>query len=68
MKLGPSNYVQESKVQFVVDAVYSFAHALHLAWGDLCDPDEGYCRSLKELDGESFYKTYLLNVSFIGKI
>lgn len=59
-------YKQESKVQFVVDAVYSFAYALHNAWFDLCKPDEGYCTKLKELDGETFYKHYLLNVSFIG--
>ncbi|KAH9421598.1 Metabotropic glutamate receptor 3, partial [Dermatophagoides pteronyssinus] len=52
-------------LQFVVDAVYSFAYALHNAWFDLCKPDEGYCTKLKELDGETFYKHYLLNVSFI---
>ena len=61
-----TGYVQESKVQFVIDAVYSFAHALHDAWFDLCHPSEGYCRRMKEMDGETFYKQYLLNVSFIG--
>ncbi|KAI2796560.1 Metabotropic glutamate receptor 3, partial [Blomia tropicalis] len=60
-----TGYVQESKVQFVVDAVYSFAYALNDAWKDLCQPNDGYCRRLKELDGENFYKNYLLNVSFI---
>ena len=63
-----TGYVQESKVQFVVDAVYSFAYALNDAWKDLCQPNDGYCRRLKELDGENFYKNYLLNVSFIGKL
>lgn len=29
-------YKQESKVQFVIDAVYAMAHALHAAWRDLC--------------------------------
>ncbi len=62
-----NGYIQESKVQFVVDAVYSFAYALHHAWTDLCQPHQGYCNRLKELDGENFYKQYLLNVSFIGK-
>nr|XP_046918549.1 metabotropic glutamate receptor-like isoform X2 [Dermatophagoides farinae] len=62
---GIIGYKQESKVQFVVDAVYSFAYALHNAWLDLCESDEGYCPRLKELDGETFYKHYLLNVSFI---
>ncbi|XP_017486927.1 PREDICTED: metabotropic glutamate receptor-like, partial [Rhagoletis zephyria] len=60
-----NGYIQESKVQFVVDAVYSFAYALHHAWTDLCQPHQGYCNRLKELDGENFYKQYLLNVSFI---
>lgn len=62
-----NGYIQESKVQFVVDAVYSFAYALHHAWSDLCLPHQGYCPRLKELDGENFYKQYLLNVSFIGE-
>jgi metabotropic glutamate receptor 2/3 len=63
-------YKQESKVQFVVDAVYAFAHALHNAWLDLCSDMglENYCPALKELDGESFYKKYLLNVSFTGNM
>ena len=60
-------YRQESKVQFVVDAVYAFAHALHNAWLDLCSGMENYCPALKELDGETFYKKYLLNVSFTGR-
>lgn len=67
-RIGPSTgYVQETKVQFVIDAVYSFAYALHNAWGALCQPYEGYCPRLKELDGESFYKNYLLNVEFQGE-
>ena len=66
-KLNDSIYDQESKVQFVVDAVYSFAHALDKAWNDLCQSDEGYCENLKGLDGVAFYKKYLLNVFFTGK-
>lgn len=37
-------YEQESKTQFVVDAVYAFAHALHNLHNDLCtqnDQNEG---------------------------
>ena len=66
--LRGGNYVQESKVQFVVDAVYAFAHALNTAWERLCSPDEGYCDALKALDGAQFYRDYLLKVSFTGKI
>ncbi|RWS30089.1 metabotropic glutamate receptor-like protein [Leptotrombidium deliense] len=60
-------YNQESKVQFVVDAVYAFAHALHNAWKDKCSPGSQICKELKDMDGGDFYKYYLLNVSFIGK-
>ena len=48
-----SGYRQEQKVQFVVDAVYAMAHALHKAWFDLCDGKPGVvCEALKELDSE----------------
>ncbi|XP_067129619.1 metabotropic glutamate receptor [Centruroides vittatus] len=59
-------YKQESKVQFVVDAVYAFAHALHAVWTKLCKPrNESYCSEMEELDGGILYKDYLLKVSFI---
>ena len=60
-------YKQESKVQFVVDAVYSFAYALDAAYRDLCNSSKNFCQALRELDGETFFKNYLLNVSFTGK-
>jgi len=66
----PKVYVQESKIQFVFDAVYAFAHALHRMTADVC----GHMRSrrsrrrcLRGLDGLKLYKKYLLNVSFDGK-
>lgn len=49
-----NGYRQEQKVQFVVDAVYAMAHALHKAWFSLCDAQPGLvCEALKELNGES---------------
>jgi len=40
-------------VQFVVDAVYAMAHALHKAWLHLCHGKPGeVCEALKELNGE----------------
>ncbi|XP_054710934.1 metabotropic glutamate receptor-like [Uloborus diversus] len=58
-------YRQESKVQFVVDAVYAFAHALDKVWRELCKPrGEGYCHAMRSLDGGKLYRDYLLNVSF----
>ena len=60
-------YSQETKVQFVVDAVYAFAEALHAAWLDLCRGKQRVCKELKEMDGGLFYQKYLLKVNFTGK-
>lgn len=60
-------YSQETKVQFVVDAVYAFAQALHAAWIDLCRGKQRVCKELKEMDGGEFYKKYLLKVNFTGE-
>lgn len=60
-------YEQESKTQFVVDAVYAFAHALHNLYVDLCKPNTvGICPEMASYDGYDFYKNYLLHVSFRG--
>ena len=63
-----TGYRQETKVQFVVDAVYAFAEALHAAWLDLCRSKDRVCKELKELDGGVFYKNYLLKVNFTGEM
>lgn len=53
LRISETNgYRQEQKVQFVVDAVYAMAHALHNAWTDLCSPQPGVCDRLKELNGK----------------
>lgn len=62
-----SGYEQESKVQFVVDAVYAFAFALSKLRRDLCGRVEGMCSSMANYDRGAFYKNYLLNVSFVGE-
>lgn len=53
LQISESNgYRQEQKVQFVVDAVYAMAHALHRAWYNLCDAETAVvCEALKELNG-----------------
>jgi len=69
--LTPKVYVQESKIQFVFDAVYSFAHALDRMTTDVCGRVRGRKarrRCLRGLDGQELYKNYLLNVSFDGKL
>ncbi|XP_050497370.1 metabotropic glutamate receptor-like [Diabrotica virgifera virgifera] len=59
-------YEQESKVQFVVDAVYAFALALHNLHEDICKDynQSGICPAMVQYDGGEFYKKYLLNMSF----
>lgn len=67
LRLSTSGYEQESKVQFVVDAVYAFALALSKLRHDLCGRHEGLCLSMANYDRGAFYKNYLLNVSFTGE-
>lgn len=62
-------YEQDSKVQFVIDAVYAFAYALDKLRSDVCPnfKGEGLCPAMAHYDGGQFYKNYLLNVDFIGE-
>lgn len=60
-------YEQESKVQFVVDAVYAFAYALDKLHRDLCRPMDKVCPAMASYDGGDFYRNYLLSVSFRGR-
>ncbi|XP_066583414.1 metabotropic glutamate receptor [Prorops nasuta] len=66
LRLIPSmGYEQESKVQFVVDAVYAFALALHNLQRDTCAKSEALCPAMANYDRGAFYRNYLLNVSFV---
>lgn len=67
MFLPLARYEQESKVQFVVDAVYAFALALHNLQRDVCPKAEGLCALMAHYDRGAFYRNYLLNVSFTGE-
>ena len=60
-------FEQDSKVQFVIDAVYAFAHALDALKRDKCPKLRGVCPAMTTYDGGDFYKNYLLKVDFIGK-
>ena len=62
-----TGYEQESKVQFVVDAVYAFALALHNLQRDVCTKTSGLCAAMANYDRALFYRNYLLNVSFTGE-
>lgn len=60
-----SSYEQEGKVQFVIDAVYSMAHALHNMHKDLCPGKVGLCPKMETINGTLLLK-YIRNVNFTG--
>ncbi|KAG5839013.1 hypothetical protein ANANG_G00229840 [Anguilla anguilla] len=60
-----SQYEQEGKVQFVIDAVYSVAHALHSMHRDLCPEHSGVCPEMDLAGGKKLLK-YIRSVSFNG--
>ncbi|XP_076863399.1 glutamate receptor, metabotropic 8b isoform X2 [Brachyhypopomus gauderio] len=65
-KIGrDSSYEQEGKVQFVMDAVYAMAHALHRMHRDLCSGYPGLCPRMSSVDGKELLG-YIRNVSFNG--
>ena len=61
-----SKYEQEGKVQFVIDAVYAMAHALHNMQRDLCPDHPGVCPQMETAEGKTLLK-YIRNTSFNGK-
>ncbi|XP_076864107.1 metabotropic glutamate receptor 7 isoform X1 [Brachyhypopomus gauderio] len=60
-----SKYEQEGKVQFVIDAVYAMAHALHTMQKDLCPEQSGVCSEMEAAGGKKLLK-YIRNVNFNG--
>lgn len=61
-----SKYEQEGKVQFVIDAVYAMAHALHNMHKDLCPDQSGICAEMEAAGGKKLLK-YIRNVNFNGE-
>ncbi|CAJ0922591.1 unnamed protein product [Ranitomeya imitator] len=61
-----SVYEQEGKVQFVIDAVYAMAHALHNMHIDLCAGSLGVCDRMDPVDGRLLLQ-YIRRVNFNGK-
>ncbi|XP_062441562.1 metabotropic glutamate receptor 7 isoform X4 [Rhea pennata] len=60
-----SHYEQEGKVQFVIDAVYAMAHALHHMSKDLCADYPGVCPEMEQAGGKKLLK-YIRSVNFNG--
>lgn len=61
-----SSYEQEGKVQFVIDAVYSMAYALHNMHKELCPGYIGLCPRMGTIDGKELLG-YIRAVNFNGK-
>ena len=60
------DYVQDSKLGFVVNAIYTMAYALDSMQRDICGPRRsGLCDAMKPVNGTQFMM-YLLNVSFVS--
>ncbi|XP_075441223.1 LOW QUALITY PROTEIN: metabotropic glutamate receptor 6-like [Ascaphus truei] len=60
-----SPYEQEGKVQFVIDAVYAMAHALHNMHTELCPGNIGVCDRMDPMDGRLLLQ-YIRRVNFNG--
>ncbi|KAM8764080.1 LOW QUALITY PROTEIN: metabotropic glutamate receptor 6 [Rhynchonycteris naso] len=60
-----STYKQEGKVQFVIDAVYAIAHALHSMHQALCPGHTGLCPAMEPTDGRTLLQ-YIRAVRFNG--
>ncbi|XP_029470625.1 metabotropic glutamate receptor 6-like [Rhinatrema bivittatum] len=60
-----SAYEQEGKVQFVIDAVYAMAHALHNMHNDLCSGASGLCDEMDPMSGRLLLQ-YIHAVNFNG--
>ncbi|KAG7465731.1 hypothetical protein MATL_G00156550 [Megalops atlanticus] len=59
------NYVQDSKMGFVINAIYAMAHGLHDMHRDLCPGYVGLCDAMNPVDGSKLLD-FLLKTSFTG--
>ncbi|XP_017278818.1 metabotropic glutamate receptor 1 isoform X1 [Kryptolebias marmoratus] len=59
------NYVQDSKMGFVINAIYAMAHGLHDMHREVCPGQTGLCEAMDPIDGSKLLD-YLLKTSFRG--
>ncbi|KAJ8009634.1 hypothetical protein DPEC_G00090950 [Dallia pectoralis] len=59
------NYVQDSKMGFVINAIYAMAHGLHDMHSELCPGQPGLCEAMDPIDGSKLLD-YLLKTTFRG--
>ncbi|XP_076844279.1 metabotropic glutamate receptor 1 isoform X2 [Brachyhypopomus gauderio] len=59
------NYVQDSKMGFVINAIYAMAYGLHAMHRDMCAGHWGLCEAMEPIDGSRLLD-YILKASFTG--
>ncbi|XP_050730060.1 LOW QUALITY PROTEIN: uncharacterized protein LOC127005337 [Eriocheir sinensis] len=57
------DYKQDTKMAFVMKAIYTMAWGLHNMQRALCRPGQGLCKAMLPING-SLYMDYLMNVTF----
>jgi hypothetical protein len=64
-RISPPKYKQEGVVQFVIDAVYALAHAMHNMIQATCR-GQTFCSEVNPPDGATLL-SFIRNVSFRGR-
>uniref|UniRef100_A0A3Q3IHY9 Metabotropic glutamate receptor 1 n=2 Tax=Monopterus albus TaxID=43700 RepID=A0A3Q3IHY9_MONAL len=59
------NYIQDSKMGFVINAIYAMAHGLHDMHKEVCPGQTGLCEAMDPIDGSKLLD-YLLKTTFRG--
>ncbi|XP_043928141.1 metabotropic glutamate receptor 5 isoform X2 [Protopterus annectens] len=58
-------YTQDTKMGFVINAIYAMAHGLHTMQQALCPGFRGLCDAMKPIDGQMLLD-FLMKVNFTG--
>uniref|UniRef100_A0A8D3B5H4 Metabotropic glutamate receptor 1 n=1 Tax=Scophthalmus maximus TaxID=52904 RepID=A0A8D3B5H4_SCOMX len=58
-------YAQDTKMGFVINAIYSMAHGLHSMQQALCPGFKGLCESMRPIDGRKLLD-FLMKTNFTG--
>ncbi|XP_029957643.1 glutamate receptor, metabotropic 5a [Salarias fasciatus] len=59
------HYAQDTKMGFVINAIYSMAYGLHAMQQSLCPGYKGLCESMRPIDGRKLLD-FLMKTNFIG--